>query len=169
MDGAWVCVVRPGTVRLSFRHRMSSTVLLHLQLIDVGVEDSVYESNTRRLVRVLIGELDSDFPDAAFEGGCYSRELVSMGARICDREEMIKRGGEPTFCWSFEANVELLPKRRTLLGRGAVGQKTGGGPRWDGIAAGWLTYTVTSSGDHSVSHQGTRAGGDKLSFTYCCH
>lgn len=40
-----------------------------LQLIDVWVEDPINETNTRGLKRVLIGELNVDFPNAIFERG----------------------------------------------------------------------------------------------------
>jgi hypothetical protein len=39
------------------------------ELVDVGVEDAVYEADARALVGVLVWELDVDFPEAAFEGG----------------------------------------------------------------------------------------------------
>jgi hypothetical protein len=40
------------------------------QFVDVGVEDAVYEADAWALVGVLVWELDVDFPEAAFEGGC---------------------------------------------------------------------------------------------------
>lgn len=43
---------------------------IHLQLVDIGVEDSIREPDTRRLVGVLIRYLDVDFPQAALEGCC---------------------------------------------------------------------------------------------------
>lgn len=43
----------------------------NLQLVDVRVEDPVRETDAGRLIGVLFGELDVDFPDAAFEGSCF--------------------------------------------------------------------------------------------------
>lgn len=40
----------------------------YAQLVDVGMEDAVDETNARRLVGIIVGELDVDFPVAAFEG-----------------------------------------------------------------------------------------------------
>jgi len=45
-------------------------VLSNLQFIDIRVEDAVHETDARRLVWVLVGQLNVDFPDAAFEGRC---------------------------------------------------------------------------------------------------
>lgn len=41
------------------------------QLINVGVENPVDEADAWRLVGVLIGELDVNFPDPALEWCCY--------------------------------------------------------------------------------------------------
>lgn len=40
------------------------------QLVNVGVEYTVHEANARRLIRVLVRELDMDLPYATFER-CY--------------------------------------------------------------------------------------------------
>jgi hypothetical protein len=40
------------------------------ELVDVGVEDAVDKADAGRLVRVLVGELDVDFPEPAEEGCC---------------------------------------------------------------------------------------------------
>lgn len=45
-------------------------VEFHSQLIDIGVEDAVDESDAGRLVRVGVGELDVDFPNATLERSC---------------------------------------------------------------------------------------------------
>jgi hypothetical protein len=45
----------------------------YLQFIDVGVENAVYETDARGLVRILVGQFDVDLPDAAFERSCVSR------------------------------------------------------------------------------------------------
>jgi len=42
----------------------------NIQLIDVGVEDSVYEADARRLVRVRIRKLDVNLPCSTFKRGC---------------------------------------------------------------------------------------------------
>jgi hypothetical protein len=42
------------------------------QLIDVRVEDSVDEADTRALVRILVGKLNVNLPEAALEG-CWVR------------------------------------------------------------------------------------------------
>jgi len=39
----------------------------NVQFIDVGMEDTVYETDARALVGVLIGQLDADFPEATLE------------------------------------------------------------------------------------------------------
>ena len=44
-----------------------------LQLVDVGVEDSIHEANARALVGVLVGQFDVDFPEAALKWCCASR------------------------------------------------------------------------------------------------
>lgn len=55
-----------------------------LQLVDVGVEDAVREAYTGRLVGVGVGELDVDFPEAAFEG-CYGLSAsVSRSVRLSE-------------------------------------------------------------------------------------
>lgn len=41
---------------------------VHLQLIDVWVEDAIDESNAGTLVGILVRELDVDLPETAFEG-----------------------------------------------------------------------------------------------------
>ena len=41
-----------------------------LQLVDVWMEDPVYEADARALVRILIWELHVDFPKAAGERCC---------------------------------------------------------------------------------------------------
>lgn len=55
--------MQPRTLSVSYESSHDS------QLVDVWVEDTVYEADARRLVWVLIGELDVDLPDAAFERG----------------------------------------------------------------------------------------------------
>lgn len=40
----------------------------NVQLVDVGVEDAVYETDAWAFVGVLIGEFDVDFPEATGEG-----------------------------------------------------------------------------------------------------
>lgn len=51
-----------------------------LQFVNVGVEDSVHEADARRLVGVLVGELDVDFPYATLE---RSYQTASC-QRFCD-------------------------------------------------------------------------------------
>lgn len=46
-----------------------------LQLVDVGMEDAVHESNARALVGVLIRQLDVNFPETALEGCCGLSQL----------------------------------------------------------------------------------------------
>jgi hypothetical protein len=55
------------------------SLLPYLQFVDVGVENPVHEADTRRLIRVLIRQLDVDFPDAAFERGCISGAMSVKG------------------------------------------------------------------------------------------
>ena len=58
----------------------------YLQFIDIGVEDAIHEADTRRLVRVLVGQLDVDLPNAAFERGCiFSDRQVSNRRRFTGR------------------------------------------------------------------------------------
>lgn len=53
---------------------MSETALTNrykislLQLIDIGVKDAIYESDTRALVRVLVGKFDVYFPETTRKG-----------------------------------------------------------------------------------------------------
>jgi hypothetical protein len=54
-----------------------------LQLIDVGVEYPVHETNARALVRILVWEFDVDFPEAAGEGCCYPLVFVCVDRPIC--------------------------------------------------------------------------------------
>lgn len=64
------------------RVRVSEGVLHgHAQLVDVGVEYPVLEPDTRGLIRVVIGELDMDFPNSAFERRCC--EQVSESVLRC--------------------------------------------------------------------------------------
>lgn len=46
------------------------------QLVNVRVEDLVHEADTRRLERVLVGELDMDLPHATGERCCWKRHSV---------------------------------------------------------------------------------------------
>lgn len=61
---------------------MNGTV--DVQLIDIWVEDAVHKADRWALVRILVGKLDMDLPEAALEG-----RLVG----------------------TLEADVELLPER----------------------------------------------------------
>ena len=48
-----------------------------IQFVDVGVEYPVYETDAGRFVRILVWELDVDFPEAAGKGGwVWSKRLV---------------------------------------------------------------------------------------------
>ena len=58
------------------------SISVHLQLVYVGVEDAVREADAGRLVGVLVGQLDVDFPDTTFEG---------------------------SLAWALKLDVELLP------------------------------------------------------------
>jgi hypothetical protein len=51
------------------------------QLVDVGVEDAIDKADAWRLVRVLVGELDVDFPETAEEGCCEGVVLVCRRQR----------------------------------------------------------------------------------------
>lgn len=42
-----------------------------VQLVDVGVEDTVYESDAGRFVGVLIGEFDMNFPKPPLKWSCF--------------------------------------------------------------------------------------------------
>ena len=64
------------------------SLLSYLQFVDVGVEDPVHKADTRRLVRVLIRQLDVDFPDAAFERSCLPG-VVLVKESCCE----LARGG----------------------------------------------------------------------------
>ena len=46
------------------------------QFVNVRVEDLVHETDTGRLERVLIGELDMDLPHTAGEWCCFKRHSV---------------------------------------------------------------------------------------------
>jgi hypothetical protein len=46
------------------------------QLVDVGMEDAIDKADAWRLVRVLVGELDVDFPETAEKGCCKSVVLA---------------------------------------------------------------------------------------------
>lgn len=47
-----------------------------VQLVDIGVEYLVHETNAGRLEWILVGELDMDLPDTACERSCI------VGGRI---------------------------------------------------------------------------------------
>lgn len=72
-----------------------------VQLIDVRVEDPVDEANAGAFVRVLVWELDMDFPKAASEWSCRGKPSA------CHLFHSLFRC--PTLFRPFEANVELLP------------------------------------------------------------
>lgn len=74
-----------------------------LQLIDVGVEDAIDKSNTGALIRILIGELDVNFPMAASERRC---------ARLVQGRE--EHDTTPTFFRALEAHIKLLPVKSIL-------------------------------------------------------
>jgi hypothetical protein len=46
------------------------------QLVDVGMEDAIDKADAWRLVWVLVGKLDVDFPETAEEGCCESVALA---------------------------------------------------------------------------------------------
>lgn len=46
--------------------------LSYLQLINVWVEYSVDEADTRALVWILVGQLDMDLPETTLKGSCDS-------------------------------------------------------------------------------------------------
>ncbi len=76
-----------------------------VQLVDVGVEDAVYETYARALVGILVGELDVDFPKTTGERRWRAVHgqmmLVSWG-----------NDGDRTLFGTFETDVEFLPSPR---------------------------------------------------------
>lgn len=77
-----------------------SSSLSYLQLVNVRVEDPIHEPDTRRLVRVLVGQLDVDFPDATFEGSCVWGVLCEQPA-VCGGGGGPERQGERTAVTDF--------------------------------------------------------------------
>ena len=73
-----------------------------VQLIDVRMEDTIYEADAWRLVWVLIWKLDVDFPYATLEGRYLMLGLLLV---MCGR-------GVLTFFGSLESYVEFLPAIR---------------------------------------------------------
>lgn len=53
----------------------------HVQFVDIGVEYPVRKPDTRRFVRILVGEFDVDLPDPAFERSCFT--WVSLPGLAC--------------------------------------------------------------------------------------
>jgi hypothetical protein len=85
----------------------------YLQLVNVWVEDPIHKPDTRRLIRVLVGQLVVDFPDAAFEGSCMRTNVCERPA-VCGFASGPERQGERdrlllTFRGALEAHKELLP------------------------------------------------------------
>lgn len=75
----------------------------HLQFIDIRVEDSIDEADARGFVRILVGELDVNFPYAVLEG-CWA-VLAS-----CDMLDLWTQWTiQLTLCRALESHVELLP------------------------------------------------------------
>lgn len=71
------------------------------------MEDAVHEADARRLVRVLVGELDMDFPDAILERG-LTEHLRKLSYYLTT---LIRVSWEKlTFGRSLKTHVELLPK-----------------------------------------------------------
>ena len=86
-----------------------------LQLIDVRVEDTVHESDRGRLVGVLIGELDVDFPVAALERCCSGRRHGALATIPSSRTGMVRSHIDQrscrmglTFGRTLERHIELL-------------------------------------------------------------
>lgn len=77
------------------------------QLVNIGMEDSIDETDTGALVRVLIRELNMDLPASAGEG-CYR----SMQSEFLQK----KRGSDGrqglllTLFGPLKPDVELLPR-----------------------------------------------------------
>lgn len=96
-----------------------------LQLVNIGVEYAVDEADAGRLVRVLVGELDMDFPRAAFERGCSGSGAVSgpilirflflLLAQVCRGLPTVHAAFRfmklLTLLGSLEYDVEFLPAR----------------------------------------------------------
>jgi len=68
----------------------------NLQFIDVWVEYAVYETNAGRFVRVLIGQLDADFPNATFEWSyclfCKKRRDREIRHKSREGENLLSAG-----------------------------------------------------------------------------
>lgn len=54
----------------------------NLQLVDIRVENAIREADARRLVRVLVRQLDVDLPHSALER-CYSSMSALLKAIYC--------------------------------------------------------------------------------------
>lgn len=63
---------------------------MNVQLIDVGMEYSIHESDAGTLVRILVGELDVNLPETALEGCCDASVMSQMSlifrATHCPRD-----------------------------------------------------------------------------------
>ena len=55
---------------------------ISIQFVDVGVEYPVHKADARTLVRILIRELDMDFPETALERSCSSSAIAGGGLGI---------------------------------------------------------------------------------------
>ena len=85
----------------------------NIQLIDIGVKDSVYEADARGLVRVRIGKLNVNLPCSTFKGGC-----VKSAAMFGQRLYYIL-----TLGWSLEPDKELLPTSISQNMAGVAGEE----------------------------------------------
>jgi hypothetical protein len=56
------------------------------QLINIGMENTVHETDTRRLVRVTVRQLDVDLPNAALKGSYRER----LACRVFTLAEALK-------------------------------------------------------------------------------
>jgi hypothetical protein len=92
--------------------------LPYLQFVDVGVEDPVHKADTRRLVRVLIRQLDVDFPHAALERSCISGVVSAkrLWLRACEGV-----CGQLTFCGTLELDKEFLPAWSECIASVSIG------------------------------------------------
>jgi hypothetical protein len=81
-----------------------------VQFIDVGVEYPVHEADARAFVRVLIGQLDVDLPEAALKRCCILSERSSA------------RTSAHTVFWALEPDVELLPTLCQCCGWKTIGR-----------------------------------------------
>jgi hypothetical protein len=71
-----------------------------VQLINVWVEDTIYEADRGRFIGILVWNLDVDFPVATGEGCCLGR----ISADDCFARRAIR-----TLFWTLESHVEFLP------------------------------------------------------------